>query len=115
MRLVNTGIAAARAHGPVGPGRARDGSFVAGLYAIGEAAGRTTGGVGYNSGYSLSRALTYGWLAAHDVAGVESGNDETRLVAGFRGTATGIRTPVSAVRGRRPSPLDDSGRNRRQG
>ena len=28
---------------------------------------------------------------------------------GFRGTATGIRTPVSAVRGRRPSPLDDSG------
>lgn len=24
-------------------------------------------------------------------------------------TATGIRTPVSAVRGRRPSPLDDSG------
>ena len=26
-----------------------------------------------------------------------------------RSTATGIRTPVSAVRGRRPSPLDDSG------
>ena len=26
-----------------------------------------------------------------------------------RGTATGIRTPVSAVRGRRPSPLDDGG------
>jgi hypothetical protein len=26
-----------------------------------------------------------------------------------RNTATGIRTPVSAVRGRRPSPLDDSG------
>lgn len=26
-----------------------------------------------------------------------------------RGTATGIRTRVSAVRGRRPSPLDDSG------
>ena len=31
---------------------------------------------------------------------------------GFGSTATGIRTPVSAVRGRRPSPLDDSGRNR---
>ena len=28
---------------------------------------------------------------------------------GFRSTATGIRTPVSAVRGRRPSPLDDGG------
>src|SRR4051812_25377559 len=31
--------------------------------------------------------------------------------AGFASTATGIRTPVSAVRGRRPSPLDDGGRN----
>lgn len=31
------------------------------------------------------------------------------LGRGPRGTATGIRTPVSAVRGRRPSPLDDSG------
>jgi hypothetical protein len=29
--------------------------------------------------------------------------------AGFVSTATGIRTPVSAVRGRRPSPLDDGG------
>ena len=29
-------------------------------------------------------------------------------------TATGIRTPVSAVRGRRPSPLDDSGRELRR-
>ena len=27
-------------------------------------------------------------------------------------TATGIRTPVSAVRGRRPSPLDDGGGTR---
>ena len=27
----------------------------------------------------------------------------------FESTATGIRTPVSAVRGRRPSPLDDGG------
>src|SRR5829696_8414699 len=44
--------------------------------------------------------------------GAAPGNDETRLAGGLRGTATGIRTPVSAVRGRRPSPLDDSGRNR---
>ncbi len=29
--------------------------------------------------------------------------------AGLASTATGIRTPVSAVRGRRPSPLDDGG------
>src|SRR2546428_4633745 len=32
-----------------------------------------------------------------------------RCEAGLRDTATGIRTPVSAVRGRRPSPLDDGG------
>jgi integrase len=32
-----------------------------------------------------------------------------RQYRGFRSTATGIRTRVSAVRGRRPSPLDDSG------
>jgi hypothetical protein len=32
--------------------------------------------------------------------------------ASFRSTATGIRTPVSAVRGRRPSPLDDGGQRR---
>ena len=38
-----------------------------------------------------------------------------RDLRGLRSTATGIRTPVSAVRGRRPSPLDDSGRNRRAG
>ncbi|MEA2302331.1 MAG: hypothetical protein QOE44_2866 [Solirubrobacteraceae bacterium] len=31
------------------------------------------------------------------------------LSRAFSNTATGIRTPVSAVRGRRPSPLDDSG------
>src|SRR3954465_80061 len=30
----------------------------------------------------------------------------------FVSTATGIRTPVSAVRGRRPSPLDDGGQRR---
>ena len=31
---------------------------------------------------------------------------------GSASTATGIRTPVSAVRGRRPSPLDDGGLER---
>ena len=71
MRLVNTGIAAAGVRtGLSGRVEREDGGFVPGLYAIGEAASRTTGGVGYNSGYSLSRALTYGWLAAHHVAGV---------------------------------------------
>ena len=32
-----------------------------------------------------------------------------RRYGGLHSTATGIRTRVSAVRGRRPSPLDDSG------
>ena len=37
-------------------------------------------------------------------------NDESPAVAGLpSSTATGIRTPVSAVRGRCPSPLDDGG------
>lgn len=35
-----------------------------------------------------------------------------RRARASRGTATGIRTRVSAVRGRRPSPLDDSGAGR---
>ncbi len=37
---------------------------------------------------------------------------EPRGCGAPRGTATGIRTPVSAVRGRRPSPLDDGGADR---
>ena len=36
-------------------------------------------------------------------------NDESPASGGLGSTATGIRTPVSAVRGRRPSPLDDGG------
>src|SRR3954468_16341247 len=37
-------------------------------------------------------------------------NGENPAISGaFLSTATGIRTPVSAVRGRRPSPLDDGG------
>jgi acetyl esterase/lipase len=36
-------------------------------------------------------------------------NDESPASGAFFSTATGIRTPVSAVRGRRPSPLDDGG------
>src|SRR3954451_9221819 len=39
---------------------------------------------------------------------------KTLHLQGFCSTATGIRTPVSAVRGRRPGPLDDSGRELRR-
>ena len=68
LRLLNTGIASGGLrttdHGRV---LAYDGSVIVGLYAVGECAVRSTGGGGYNSGYSLSRAMTFGWLAANDI------------------------------------------------
>ena len=68
LRLLNTGIASGGLrttdHGKV---LAEDGSVIPGLYAVGECAVRSTGGGGYNSGYSLSRAMTFGWLAANDL------------------------------------------------
>ncbi len=69
MRLLNTGIAAGGlSAGTAGRVQRADGSFIAGLYAVGECVTRTTGGgAGYNSGYSLCRAMTYGYLAATDI------------------------------------------------
>ncbi|MBW0130921.1 FAD-dependent oxidoreductase [Pseudonocardia oceani] len=69
MRLLNTGIAAAGVrtgdHGRVLDGA---GAPVPGLYAAGECSARAAAGVGYNSGYSLSRAMAYGFLAAQAIA-----------------------------------------------
>jgi len=69
IRLLNTGIAAAGvragAHGRV---LRADGSEIGGLWAAGECSTRAAAGVGYNSGYSLSRALAFGFLAARDAA-----------------------------------------------
>jgi 3-oxosteroid 1-dehydrogenase len=46
-----------------------DGSAIEGLYAVGSCTSYTPScGVGYNSGYSLSRALTFGALAAEHIA-----------------------------------------------
>ena len=45
-----------------------------------------------------------------DGSGVRAGTRTFVNAAILRGTATGIRTPVSGLRIRRPSPLDDSGR-----
>lgn len=65
MRLLNTGIAAGGVHTDAsGRPLRRDGSNVDGLYVVGEATARTAAGVGYNSGYSLSRAMAFGWIAA---------------------------------------------------
>ena len=68
MRLLNTGIAAGGVRTD-GDGRVlrADGVAVEGLYVVGEGSARAAAGVGYNSGYSLSRAMAFGWLAARHV------------------------------------------------
>lgn len=41
-----------------------------GLYAVGNAAARTETGAGYQTGYSLASGMTFGLIAAHDLATV---------------------------------------------
>ncbi len=68
MRLLNTGIAAGGVRAD-GDGRVlrADGTAIDGLYVVGEGSARAAAGVGYNSGYSLSRAMAFGWLAVRHV------------------------------------------------
>jgi 3-oxosteroid 1-dehydrogenase len=47
------------------------GAPIAGLYAVGNAAAHTEYGVGYQAGYSLSSGMTFGYLAARHMAGME--------------------------------------------
>lgn len=70
MRLLNTGIAAAGVKtGSDGRVVRTDGTAIPGLFATGECVARTNGGgSGYNSGYSISRAMAYGYLTAKAVA-----------------------------------------------
>jgi 3-oxosteroid 1-dehydrogenase len=44
------------------------GNVIRGLYAAGSAAAFTSSGVGYNSGWALSRAVTHGYLIGEDLA-----------------------------------------------
>jgi 3-oxosteroid 1-dehydrogenase len=46
---------------------------IPGLYAIGNAAARTETGAGYQTGFSLASAMTFGLLAARDMAGTNQG------------------------------------------
>lgn len=70
LRLLNTGIAAAGVvAGESGRVLNTAGQPIPGLYGVGECAARLAAGVGYNSGYSLSRAMAFGYLAARDVGG----------------------------------------------
>lgn len=69
MLLLGTAIGAAGVHaGLSGQALGPHGRPIAGLYAVGSAAALTTSGTGYNSGFSLSRAMTFGYLAAGHVA-----------------------------------------------
>jgi 3-oxosteroid 1-dehydrogenase len=79
MRLLNTGIAAGGVRTD-GEGRVlrTDGSAIEGVYAVGESSARAAAGVGYNSGYSLSRAMAFGWIAARHVAGLVEGEAARR-------------------------------------
>jgi 3-oxosteroid 1-dehydrogenase len=73
LRLLSTGIAAAGVTtGALGRLTTSEGDVIHGVHVIGETAGRAAAGVGYNSGYSLSRAMAYGFLAAHDIASTHS-------------------------------------------
>jgi 3-oxosteroid 1-dehydrogenase len=69
VRVLNTGIAAAgvvtASHGAVVE---ETGDVIPGLYAVGECALRSATGVGYNSGFSLGRAMAFGYLAARHVS-----------------------------------------------
>jgi hypothetical protein len=58
---------------------------------------------------ATSRRTVLGRVAGWRNTGLQE-RRKPRRHRGSRSTATGIRTPVSAVRGRRPSPLDDGGR-----
>jgi 3-oxosteroid 1-dehydrogenase len=70
LRLLGTGISAS---GLTTDACARvlseDGTAVPGLYAVGACAAPVATGSGYNSGYSLSRAMTFGHVAGRHVAG----------------------------------------------
>jgi 3-oxosteroid 1-dehydrogenase len=78
LQLVGTGIGSAGAlTGASGRVLRDNGATVEGLYAIGPAAAPLHTGSSYNSGYTLSRTMTYGYLAAVDIARSVS-TDETR-------------------------------------
>lgn len=71
LRLLNAGIATRGVCADLnGQARRADGGLIEGLYVVGESSARAAAGVGYNSGYSLSRAMAFGWLAARHVGGL---------------------------------------------
>jgi 3-oxosteroid 1-dehydrogenase len=88
IRLLNTGIAAGGVRAD-GTGRVQraDGSVIDGVYAVGESSSRAAAGVGYNSGYSLSRAMAFGWIAARHAAGLAEGEPRAAVARPARSAA----------------------------
>lgn len=73
LRLVLTGNAIGLSGIDVDPDARvlrEDGSIVPGLFAAGSCAAFKTSGLGFNSGFPLSRAMTHAYLAAGQIAGV---------------------------------------------
>lgn len=69
VRLITAGIGMSGIHvDPVGRVVDDGGRPVPGLFAAGAAAAFTASGTGYQSGYSLSRAVTLGYTAANTIA-----------------------------------------------
>lgn len=68
-RILNTGIGNAGVRVGLN-GQALDASQnpIPGLYAAGVVSAATMMGTGYNSGFSICRGLTYGYLAAEQIA-----------------------------------------------
>jgi 3-oxosteroid 1-dehydrogenase len=68
MRLVGTGIGSSGVRID-GDGHVLDaaGDRVDGLWAVGSCAALTSSGVGYNSGFPLSRAVTLAYLVSREL------------------------------------------------
>jgi 3-oxosteroid 1-dehydrogenase len=70
--------------------RVRDwrGNTISGLYAVGNAAAHTEYGVGYQAGHSLASAMTFGFLAAHDISRDHLSVKETKVTTIYTATVT---------------------------
>lgn len=70
IRLMSLAISSSGLHARLdGQVQSEHGEPIPGLYAAGNCVALDFMGSGYNSGYPLSRAMTYGFLAAHHAAG----------------------------------------------
>lgn len=76
-RIVNTGIGNAGVKtGLSGQVLDTSGNVIKGLYAIGVVSSPTMMGTGYNSGFSVCRGLTYGYLAAEHIERAKGGKSK---------------------------------------